>query len=57
MQDASETVRGIEDDLAQARAVRDEFIRDSFGNVSISKIARITKLSRETIYRIVQSGN
>ncbi len=50
-------VREAEQALTEARAVRDKLIRESSSLISMLKLARLTGLTRERIYRIVYSGD
>lgn len=52
LREASERVWDLEDQLAIARAERDDLIRDASEFLTTSRISRVTKLSRQTIYKI-----
>lgn len=52
LKNASDRVRALEDELEEARRVRDEMIADAVQSIPITRISRITKLSRQYIYRI-----
>ena len=53
LQEAAEEVWALERALDEARAVRDELVADAvYADVSVARISRITKLSRQYIYRL-----
>lgn len=54
---SANAVRQAEVDLSQRRTERDDIIREASSVISMLKLARMTGLRRETIYRIVYSGN
>jgi hypothetical protein len=45
-------VERLEVALAEARRVRDDLVADAAQHVSVSRLSRISKLSRQYIYRI-----
>lgn len=58
LQEASEEVYEAQLALGNARASRDRLLRDAFDSgVPVLRLARITKLSRERIYKITHSGD
>lgn len=52
LQEASEAVWALEEQLEEARRLRDDLIADAAQHVSVTRLARVTKLSRQMIYRI-----
>lgn len=54
---SANAVRQAEVDLSQRRAERDSVIREASSVISMLKLARMTGLSRDRIYKIVYSGN
>jgi hypothetical protein len=52
IKEASEEVRALEIALAESRRVRDDLIADASQWVSVSRLSRVSKLSRQYIYRI-----
>lgn len=52
LQEASDRVLALELDLEEARAVRNDLIAGAIDDVSLAKLSRITKLSRQSLYKI-----
>lgn len=52
LKEASEAVRQAESTLAEARALRDAYIADMMDVIPITKISRISGLSRQSIYKL-----
>lgn len=55
LKEAAEEVERLETALADARALRDDLLRDAYGYVPVVKLARLAKLSRERASRIAGS--
>lgn len=58
LQEASDEVYAAQLALDRARAVRDDLIRSARDSgIPLLRLARITKLSRERLYKITHSGS